>query len=180
MTTPASTPAIDRPRMKRDRRGVLRRADWPGAVNRGVPALQRFMEKVRLEGDCLIWTAGTFEQGYGAFQAVSRNTWRAHTWAWVNIGEQPRPPRGMELHHTCEHKLCVNWRHLVVLTRKQHAEIHGNSSNAKKTHCNAGHPLSGDNLWIERGKDGYTKRRCKRCRADRLAEFYARKREAAA
>lgn len=146
MTTPAPRPAVD-------------------------TRMDRFLAKTQQsENGCLLWSAATV-LGYGFFQHAYRQTWRAHIWAWVHIGKQSRH----ELHHTCEIKNCVEWTHLVVLTRAEHALVHGNNANAAKTECEHGHPLSGTNLYV------YGKQRlCKTCRARRLREMRLRRKEVVA
>jgi hypothetical protein len=52
-------------------------------------------------------------------------------------------PDGMELHHRCGVYACWNPDHLQVVT---HAE---NLAHKRKTHCQHGHPLSGENLRID-------------------------------
>lgn len=49
-------------------------------------------------------------------------------------------PEGKELHHRCGVYAC--WNHLEPVT---HAE---NQRHIRKSHCNHGHPLSGDNLRV--------------------------------
>lgn len=44
--------------------------------------------------------------------------------------------------------------------------------NAEKTHCKNGHPLSGDNLWV----DGSGARRCRQCRREASTRAYRKRR----
>jgi hypothetical protein len=67
-------------------------------------------------------------------------------------------PDGMELHHRLHHRCgvyaCWNPDHLQVVT---HAE---NLAHKRKTHCKHGHPLSGENLWIDPGTGSRICRAC--------------------
>jgi hypothetical protein len=73
----------------------------------------------------------------------------------------------------------VNPEHLEVVTCRENV-LRGNGHaavNARKTHCNRGHELTGSNLLIDVGT---RKRRCRECRnRDRRVQA-ARRRQAAA
>ena len=43
-------------------------------------------------------------------------------------------------------------------------------TNAAKTHCDHGHPLSGDNVRIDRRSNGRTRRVCRECERIRKAK----------
>jgi hypothetical protein len=57
------------------------------------------------------------------------------------------------------------------LCRKCHIKYDESHPNAKKTHCNKGHPLVGDNLRIE--PDG--RRRCRECANAASRRYYAKR-----
>src|SRR5258708_31744488 len=67
---------------------------------------------------------------------------------------------GLEPDHLCRNRSCVNPSHVEPVTRRENVLRGGNPQaiNARKTHCNQGHPLSGDNLRMENGS-----RRCRTC-----------------
>jgi hypothetical protein len=74
----------------------------------------RFWSKVDKTGVCWLWTAGTFEKGYGVFRMYGRN-YRAHRVAW-ELMKGPIP-EGLSVLHNCpdgDNKLCV--RHLWLGT----------------------------------------------------------------
>lgn len=71
-------------------------------------------------------------------------------------------PAGLTLDHACNVPRCVNPEHLVPMTQRENTLKPGSRAvtalNARRTHCEQGHPLSGDNLrW--RG----TMRVCRTC-----------------
>lgn len=51
--------------------------------------------------------------------------------------------------------------------------FYGNQ-NSSKTHCKYGHPLTGDNLRIGRGRSGKQQRLCRTCKRRRRREWRAR------
>lgn len=85
--------------------------------------------------------------------------------------------KGLNVLHKCDVPACVNPDHLFIGTQKANIRDmirkgRDNSQatrNRQKTHCNAGHELSGDNLRIE-GK--VKARRCKKCESIKKARYY--------
>ncbi len=115
--------------------------------------ITRFWPKVQFEDDgCWRWLAamGSSTKTYGVM-GIGRSTQRAHRLAYEHfVGPIPE---GHELHHKCGEPGCVNPDHLDPLTRDDHARAHVGET------CSEGHPLSGDNLYLYRGKY----RRCREC-----------------
>lgn len=77
----------------------------------------RFWEKVekRGVGECWLWKGGTLNSGFGLFQMPNDSpikTSTAHRIAYqFAVGEIPK---GKVVSQSCEEKLCVNPRHLVL------------------------------------------------------------------
>lgn len=123
---------------------------------------ERFWEKVDRQGpdDCWLWTAaGLTSRGYGIFRANHKGI-GAHRWLYEQT--YGPLPEGAVLHHRCETRACVNPAHLEPTTSRDNV-LRGNgtsAANARKTHCKRGHPLSGDNLYI----DATGRRHCRECR----------------
>ena len=56
-------------------------------------------------------------------------------------------PKGYHVHHLCDNKTCINPKHLIALSPKEHLEIHS-LPKAKQFYdnlktCKRGHPLDG-------------------------------------
>ena len=118
-----------------------------------------FWSRVRKSEGCWIWIGSRFHNsGYGRFKFRSRDT-NAHIFSWE--WEHGPVPDGLELDHLCRNRACVRPSHLEPVTHREN-ELRGATviaDNYAKTHCSAGHPLSGENLFIRR--DG--RRRCRTC-----------------
>lgn len=117
--------------------------------------------------DCWIWLGGKTDGGYGRFWACGRS-WKAHVISYaILIGIDV--PEGQELDHTCKNPSCVNPRHLEPVSHKINV-LRGSAPtaiNARRRTCVSGHDLSGQNLYLYKGKH----RHCKICRAARLREY---------
>lgn len=77
-------------------------------------------------------------------------------------------PDGMECLHSCDNPICCNPNHLrwgAHFDNMQDVKERMRHGNTKKTHCRAGHPLSGDNLRIR--KSG--RRACRQCDKEKSA-----------
>lgn len=135
---------------------------------------ERFWAKVdKTEGGCWLWLGGTTGttsgSAYGRFlpdgqRSGDRKPVLAHRFAYELL-EGPIP-EGYTLDHLadrCQSTLCVNPAHLEPVT------IAENIRRARRaiTHCRrAGHPLSGDNLYIIPSSG---KRVCRACQRERQA-----------
>lgn len=131
--------------------------------------LERFWTKVQVLGpdNCWVWLAGVNGKGYGQFnlgRKVSKSI-TAHVFSWILENKIP-VPLGLQLDHLCRVHACVNPRHLEPVTCRENL-MRGDtlaSANARKMICNQGHPLSGENLFVELSGS----RQCRICRRLRL------------
>ncbi len=126
---------------------------------------QQLLDKVDVNpaSGCWEWNSYRLKTGYGrvTFKGVSQI---AHRLIYKLI-VGPIPP-GLDLHHVCRNKGCVNPRHVMPLIRKAHLAEEDHSTKGirerEKTHCPKGHEYAGDNLYVHNGKRG-----CKACRSAR-------------
>ena len=118
--------------------------------------LRRFLAKIDFDDgdDCWEWKASRNACGYGIL-GHNGKTWLAHKLMWHYI-EGP-VCSGKELDHLCRNRGCVRLSHLREVTHKENMKV---GAKALKTHSPAGHPYSGENLWIDK-HNGV--RRCKVC-----------------
>ena len=109
-------------------------------------------------GDCWEWTGRTNRLGYGCV-TVNRRKWLVHRFVYEALVR--RIPTHLEIDHLCRNPPCCNPDHLEVVTHAVNMRRgHIGSYNVLKTHCRAGHPYFGENLY--RGPDG--RRYCRTCR----------------
>jgi len=123
---------------------------------------------------CWLWQKGTTNGGYPCVRFRGRTYMASHL-ALLSVGV--RVPKGYDACHTCDTPLCVNPAHLFVGTRKdnmQDAKAKGRLVGyGKRTVCKQGHPLCGDNLYID---PKYGKRHCRTCMRRWGREHDARRR----
>lgn len=70
--------------------------------------------------DCIEWTGYVGPNGYPVKSTPDGNR-MAHRVALEDLGVNLK---GLEIHHKCRNRKCINPEHLQVLTRKEHIELH--------------------------------------------------------
>ena len=139
----------------------------------GPEVAKRFWAKVEVDSDgCWNWTACRSPKGYGLFGFAGRLR-PAHRLAYeVLVGPIPK---GLTIDHLCRNRACIRPSHLEPVTNREniYRGYAPSAVNARKTHCHAGHPLNGANLYVEPSG----KRVCRSCR--RLRSRSYRQRQAA-
>lgn len=142
-------------------RGILHEARLQRAFWERIERCGPVSEYAPHLGPCWLWT-GRLHEGYGI-----RSGKRAHVIAYqLLVGPVPED---QVLDHLCRVRHCVNPGHLEPVTRRENA-LRGtgiSAINARKTHCLRGHPLSGDNLYVNPKKGT---RSCRICIALRRRE----------
>lgn len=122
-----------------------------------------FWSKVARAGEeeCWLWRGKPDSNGYGAF-GMGGKVYRAHRVS-VRVAGYSVPTNAL-IDHVCRNRMCVNPAHLRTVDAR--TNVFENSEavaalNAAKTHCPQGHPYSGDNLVVKRGR-----RECRECRRE--------------
>lgn len=119
---------------------------------------------------CWLWLGCLYKKGYGNFSLNDKNL-KAHRAAYLFfIGNIPPD---YEIDHLCKMTSCVNPQHLEAVTGEENRARSNYlpNRNKLKTHCEHGHPFSGDNLIVTNNR-----RDCLICSRRRARESYYRNR----
>uniref|UniRef100_A0A6M3M4T6 Putative homing endonuclease n=1 Tax=viral metagenome TaxID=1070528 RepID=A0A6M3M4T6_9ZZZZ len=76
---------------------------------------------IKSDSGCWLWQ-GSIKDGYGIFNLDGRH-YRAHRVAYALF--RGEIPEGVETHHTCKNKACVNPAYIELTTHAKHNNIHG-------------------------------------------------------
>lgn len=120
---------------------------------------------------CWVWTASRFPSGYGQTKVAGLPEYAHRVMYMAYVGAIPK---GMHTDHLCRNKACCNPDHLEVVTARENVRrspVAPAAINARKTHCIKGHPLAGENLFL----NSKGRRVCRTCQRDRQTKAYAAK-----
>ncbi len=129
-----------------------------------------FMASVNKTRSCWMWTRCKGPNGYGQFY-YKGSTYGAHRASLIANGVSI--PKGMCVDHVCRNRMCVNPRHLRVVTYQQNAVENSQSISAfhaAKTHCLRGHPFDERNT-LRTFSGGKNRRVCRQCALIRVVKF---------
>ncbi len=110
----------------------------------------KFFNRASIAGgdECWEWKGARHGQGYGAItmrRAGRKTNLLAHRVAkGLALGRDLTSEEN--LHHTCADRLCVNPRHLLIVSRSEHK-----SDYDRLTHCKRGHEFTPENTKIVKG-----------------------------
>lgn len=110
-------------------------------------------------GQCWIWKGGYNSNGYPRYSPKSGMGTIPYRIAWTYLKDDI--PNGFHLDHLCRNPGCVNPNHLEPVTSRVNALRSNNplAQNARKTHCNRGHPFTDENTI----RDKENHRHCRIC-----------------
>lgn len=123
---------------------------------------------------CWEWQGRRDPAGYGRFSDGKRyGTNITHRIAYMALVGPI--PNGKEIDHLCRNRACANIAHLEPVTHRENLQ---RGAQGAKTHCDWGHPLSGDNVVMRYRKNGiHTYRQCRACLQRRNREQIKRGRK---
>jgi hypothetical protein len=131
-------------------------------TTRNMSVEERFWSKVDKRGEHWLWLAALTPAGYGLFWLDGKYRC-AHRVAYeLDVGPIAE---GLELDHLCRTPACVKPDHLEPVT-PQVNQLRGiglGGTNARKTHCPAGHPYDEANTYLFRTPRGGLGRQCRTC-----------------
>lgn len=137
------------------------------------PDQKRIKDKTALDANgCWIWSGTLDYHGYGRLVVRTKGSKPkqrlAHRLSYAAF--RGALVKGLVLDHLCRVPACVNPWHLDQVTHQVNIlrGVGPAAVNAKKTYCDRGHPLSGENLKAQPG--GRACRECARI-ADRASKW---------
>lgn len=132
-----------------------------------LPDRLRVRTVVDPDSGCWEWTGKATKKGYGM---VKRERSRSHVMVYRLTYEMfvAAIPDGYVIDHLCRNPRCLRPDHLEAVTQADN--VHRGRSHvniqALRTHCPQGHPLHGDNLYVQMRR-GIAHRSCLTCRRNR-------------
>jgi len=141
-----------------------RKKCWKGTIKER--RLASFWSYACKTNSCWLWTGAKSSFGYGIFGSNYKHI-SAHRFSWeIHRG---KIKGNLQIDHLCRNPSCVNPDHLEPVTQRENI-LRGFGATAllaRKTHCKYGHPLSGENLYLNK----LGQRNCRRCRKRLFQEW---------
>lgn len=107
---------------------------------------------------CWLWLGTVATNGYGKLWVDGKSV-SAHV---LSYRLYRGGSGGKKLHHICKVKTCINPDHLLVVTTKEHSELHRDDL-VIQTHCKRGHTFTSENTLIKSSG----RRECRACKQQR-------------
>lgn len=126
----------------------------------------RFWEKVERTdpNSCWIWMGARNSKGYGIFH-IEKGTRLAHRLAYEILVDSI--PIGVEPDHLCRTPVCVNPKHLELVTHQENMRRGlAGWENRSKTHCSKGHAYNEANTYLYKGG-----RYCRICHREHVQQW---------
>lgn len=131
--------------------------------------LLKFCELIEWDNGCWSWTGRLRDNGYSPGYAMFNEGGKLKVASRVSyehfIGGLKD---GLQIHHICNNKKCVNPKHLMQVTAFENCHLSNTVAhlNSIKTHCKHGHEFTEDNIQRS-GKY----RLCKTCNRKRASDW---------
>lgn len=117
-------------------------------------------ERVKVtDAGCWVWQGAVQTQGYG-LRSYRGKYWRTHRLAYYLW--KGDIPKGMDVCHTCDVRLCINPDHLWVGTRSENmldASYKRKWPHQAAPTCEHGHPRTPENVYMYMGRQ----QKCRVC-----------------
>ena len=105
--------------------------------------LEWILKNTDKDGDCLVWNGPKHKVGYGSI-GYEGETRYSHRLTWfLNFG---KIPKGLQVLHKCDNRLCVNVNHLFLGTNQDNVDDKVNKGRQLKGENISGSKLTKDDV----------------------------------